>query len=324
MTGKLARQNAMRNPRRTASTASALMVGVGVVTLFTVLAASVKVAIDDTVSKQFGGDLVINSNDFSSAGMSPQLASDIGQLPQVKTASGLGIGTMTLDRPASDVTVVDPPTFAPLLDIGVEQGSLATMNDPPDRGVGADREGSQVARSVTRSRERSPTDNASEQFTIGAIYKSTELAGDYLIPAAAWTPHAAQPFDIVVMIDLAEGRLDGRRQGGGATGGAQVLRARRADPPGVRRLGREPDRSVPDDRVRLADPRDHHRADGHREHAVAVGVRAHAGARSAAGGRPDAQSAASDGAVGVGDRRGVRDGRWRARRVVPGLGICWR
>ena len=43
------------------------MVGVGVVTLFTVLAASVKVAIDDTVSKQFGGDLVINTDDFSSA-----------------------------------------------------------------------------------------------------------------------------------------------------------------------------------------------------------------------------------------------------------------
>ena len=204
MTGKLARQNAMRNPRRTASTASALMVGVGVVTLFTVLAASVKVAIDDTVSKQFGGDLVINSNDFSSAGMSPQLASDIGQLPQVKTASGLGIGTMTLDRTASDVTVVDPLTFAPLLDIGVEQGSLATMNDH------------QIAVSEQTAKDRKwqlgdtvtgtfATDNASDQFTIGAIYKSTELAGDYVIPAAAWTPHAAQPFDIVVMIDLAKG-----------------------------------------------------------------------------------------------------------------------
>ncbi len=204
MTGKLARQNAMRNPRRTASTASALMVGVGVVTLFTVLAASVKVAIDDTVSKQFGGDLVINTNDFSSAGMSPQLASDISRLPQVKTASGLGIGTMTLDRAASDVTIVDPPTFAPLLDIGVHQGTLSTMNDHQiavSEQVAKDRKwhlGDTVAGTFA-------SDNATEQFTIGAIYKSTELAGDYVIPAAAWTPHAAQPSDIVVMIDLAKG-----------------------------------------------------------------------------------------------------------------------
>ena len=42
MSGTLARRNAMRNPRRTAGTASALMVGVAVVTLFTVVAASVK------------------------------------------------------------------------------------------------------------------------------------------------------------------------------------------------------------------------------------------------------------------------------------------
>ena len=77
MTGRLARDNAMRNPRRTAATASALMVGVAVVTLFTVFAASVKAAIDDTVSKQFGGDLVIASQNFSAAGLSPQMTSDI-------------------------------------------------------------------------------------------------------------------------------------------------------------------------------------------------------------------------------------------------------
>ena len=48
----------MRNPRRTAATAAALMVGMAVVTLFTVFAASLKASVDETVSKQFGGDLV--------------------------------------------------------------------------------------------------------------------------------------------------------------------------------------------------------------------------------------------------------------------------
>jgi putative ABC transport system permease protein len=42
LSGSLARQNAIRNPRRTAATASALMVGVGIVTLFTVFAASLR------------------------------------------------------------------------------------------------------------------------------------------------------------------------------------------------------------------------------------------------------------------------------------------
>ena len=48
-TGRLARRNAMRNPRRIASSASALMVGTAVVALFTTFGASVKASIDDIV-----------------------------------------------------------------------------------------------------------------------------------------------------------------------------------------------------------------------------------------------------------------------------------
>jgi putative ABC transport system permease protein len=204
MTGKLARQNAMRNPRRTAATASALMVGVGVVTLFTVLAASVKVAVDDTVSKQFGGDLVINSNDFSAAGMSPQLATAIGRLPQVQTSSGLGIGTMKLDGTPRDVSIVDPSTFAQLLDVDVRAGSIAQLQNDEIA----------VSQSQAKTHHWSlgdsvvgsfASDGASERLRIGALYHSTELAGDYLVPAAAWTPHATQPSDIVVMIGLRDG-----------------------------------------------------------------------------------------------------------------------
>ncbi len=90
VTGSLARQNAMRNPRRTSGTAAALMVGVGVVTLFTIFAASLKTAIDDSVTQSFQGDLVISEGGFGGGGISPQLASDIQRLPEVQTATGLG------------------------------------------------------------------------------------------------------------------------------------------------------------------------------------------------------------------------------------------
>ena len=74
VTGSLARRNAMRNPRRTAGTATALMVGVGVVTLFTVFAASIKASVDDTVAGSVDGELVISSGNFGGGGLSPQLA----------------------------------------------------------------------------------------------------------------------------------------------------------------------------------------------------------------------------------------------------------
>jgi putative ABC transport system permease protein len=204
MTGKLARQNAMRNPRRTSSTASALMVGVGVVVLFTVLAASVKVAVDDTVSKQFGGDLVINNNDFSSAGMSPDLAADVGALPEVARSSGLGIGTMIIEGGPTDVTIIEPATFAPLLDVDVQEGSIAELA-PDEIAVAADEANAVGWELGDRVTGTYASDNATEELTIGAVFGSTELTDTFLISDTAWEAHAAQPYDIVVMIELADG-----------------------------------------------------------------------------------------------------------------------
>ena len=70
-TGRLARRNAMRNPRRIAGSAAALMVGTAVVALFTTFGSSVKASIDDMVDDNFGGDLVVAQTDFSGAGIDP-------------------------------------------------------------------------------------------------------------------------------------------------------------------------------------------------------------------------------------------------------------
>ena len=75
----MARENAQRNPRRTSGAAAALMIGVAVVALFTVFAASIKASIDNQVKKSFAGDLVIDSQTRGFGGFNPHLAADIGQ-----------------------------------------------------------------------------------------------------------------------------------------------------------------------------------------------------------------------------------------------------
>ena len=61
VTGQLARQNAMRNPKRTAASASALMIGVGLVSFITILAASTTASVNSTIDRSFAGDIVIDS-----------------------------------------------------------------------------------------------------------------------------------------------------------------------------------------------------------------------------------------------------------------------
>jgi putative ABC transport system permease protein len=64
--GRLAKENAQRNPSRTAVTAAALMIGVALVAFVTVFAAGLKGSVAQVVDENFAGGLVVqNSDGFS-------------------------------------------------------------------------------------------------------------------------------------------------------------------------------------------------------------------------------------------------------------------
>jgi putative ABC transport system permease protein len=203
LSGSLARRNAMRNPRRTAGTASALMVGVAVVSLFTVVGASIKASIDHTVRDQFGGDLVITSTDFSDQGLSPEMTSAISRLAQVDEVSALANTPMQVLGHDEVGTAYDPATFGKMLDIDVQQGSLSSL--------GAD----QVAVSADYAsahhlRLGEPVavhyaDGAALRPTAGAIYGKADLVGDITVPYAGYLPHAPNSTDVLVMMTVAPG-----------------------------------------------------------------------------------------------------------------------
>src|SRR5512132_2122375 len=174
VTGSLARENAMRNPRRTSGTAAALMVGVGVVTLFTIFAASLKTAIDDSVSKSFTGDLVISTGRFGGGGISPQLATDVSRLPEVRNATGLGTGRALVGTGTENITIVDPARLGGVLDLDVSDGSVKALGQQQlavSNRVADDKgwqQGSKVP--VTFS------DGTTTDFTIGAVYDARDIA----------------------------------------------------------------------------------------------------------------------------------------------------
>ncbi len=63
-TGRLAGENALRDPRRTGATASALMIGLALVSTIGVLASSLNASVDDVVDDQFTADLLVQSTTF--------------------------------------------------------------------------------------------------------------------------------------------------------------------------------------------------------------------------------------------------------------------
>ncbi|MBN2623496.1 MAG: ABC transporter permease, partial [Acidimicrobiales bacterium] len=202
MTGGLARQNAVRNPRRTAGTSSALMVGVAVVTLFTVFAASLQASLDDTIDRSFGGDLVVNSGVFGGGGISPELATEVAALPEIDLAVGVGTGAAEIDGATKEMSITEPGELSRVLDLGVSDGSLDDLGD-----------GMAVSEATATSNgwrvgDVVPVtfaDGQTEDLTIGATYETDEIAGGYLLPRTVWTPHAVQDVDAMVMVEAAEG-----------------------------------------------------------------------------------------------------------------------
>lgn len=63
-TGRLARANATRNPARTAATAAALMIGVGLVTFVAIFAAGLKESFTGAIDRTLQGDLILQTSNF--------------------------------------------------------------------------------------------------------------------------------------------------------------------------------------------------------------------------------------------------------------------
>jgi len=204
VTGSLARRNAMRNPRRTAGTASALMVGVAVVALFTVVAASIKESMRDTIAAQFDGDLVISDSSFSIVPLSADLAPAIAELPEVDETSALANAPVRAGGQDMIATTFEPATFDRMIDLGVTGGgSMADVG--PDEVAVTQSYADAHHLSLGDPLPLTFPDGASAEPAVGAIYDRGELMGDVLLPSGLFQPHTSTKGDLVVMITLADG-----------------------------------------------------------------------------------------------------------------------
>ncbi|OQQ14538.1 ABC transporter substrate-binding protein [Streptomyces sp. M41(2017)] len=205
VTGGLARRNALRSPRRTAATAGALMIGVAVVSLFTVFGASLKATMDQTVSRSFAGDIAVSAPSFGAggSGLSPRLAPAVARAPVVQDAVGLGKGVAEVNGSGQALTVTDPVTLGRVFDLGRVQGSLSALGAD---GIAITRKEADRQHLVTGDTARLTfTDGRSQDFTVRAVYGQSELAGEYVITRAAWAPHRTQDSDRLVAVSLKDG-----------------------------------------------------------------------------------------------------------------------
>ncbi len=124
--GLMAEQNARRNPRRTAATASALMIGVALVTMMSVLGASAKASLDQTLAEDIVADFVV-SNAVGQA-FSASVADQVEGVPGVAQVARVRGALVQLDGDRDFATGVEPDAITAVARPDVTTGSLADLD----------------------------------------------------------------------------------------------------------------------------------------------------------------------------------------------------
>jgi putative ABC transport system permease protein len=183
--GRLAQQNAARNPKRTASTATALMIGLGIVSLFLVVNASVRASLSHLVDDRFSGDMVLDAGTgYAGSGLPASIEEEVNRLPEVDAASGVRLGFAQVDGESATVSGLDVEHAFDLFDVTVTAGDVRDLDAD---GIGVWEE---TARTKGwRVGDEVPVvfgNTGSRQFTVAALFDSKDLTGTYVMGGEAF------------------------------------------------------------------------------------------------------------------------------------------
>jgi putative ABC transport system permease protein len=200
--GKLGRENSMRNPRRTAATASALMIGLGLVVFVAVFGASAKASTTVVLERTLKADFILTSPTFT--GFSPSAAEDLRGIQGVETVSQVRQAEAKVDGGTVFVTGVDPATFDRVSELGVLEGSVTDLAAPNTIAVHEDiaaNEGWGIGDTVTV--EWPATGEMA--LEVAVIYEENGLIGDWVTSLETYDANVAQELDLFVLLKAEPG-----------------------------------------------------------------------------------------------------------------------
>ena len=203
LTGSLAQKNAGRNPKRSAVTAFALMIGVGLVSFFLIFNSSVRASIDKVLDDTFAASFLISAGSFGEVGMPHELAEKVAALPEVAEAVPVRQAAAKVDDKSSFVTATTSEGFT-LFGFDVVEG-----DDELDDGdvVVLDETAEDRGLAIGDPFEAQFLNTGTASLTVAGIYKGTDANnfGDYVLGIPTFARYVPDNTDSMVVVELAEG-----------------------------------------------------------------------------------------------------------------------
>jgi putative ABC transport system permease protein len=219
VTGRLSRENAVRKPRRMAATASALMIGVALVTVVATLVASAKGSIEGTVRDEVIGEYQVqprNPGNPFAGGLSPEIAPRLRALPEVAVASTYRLGEWRVPGSGGDLGTGYSVQSGVQYLVGLDQGADEVIRLGVSSGDFADlaRPGTVMLHEGFAAEEGLAVgdlfpiefpDGSVEDLEVVAVYGADLLGSDVVISLDAFTTHYQWDWDQMVIILLEDG-----------------------------------------------------------------------------------------------------------------------
>ncbi|MFF3074445.1 ABC transporter permease [Kitasatospora sp. NPDC057936] len=206
--GKLAQQNAVRNPRRTASTAAALTIGLTLVTGLTVLGASVTGVIDRAITDSMKADYLVGT--ANGMGLSDQVPGEIAKAPGVAASSPLTSVYWKLDGTSKAISGLNADSFDQLASVKLTSGSTAAL------GQGRLLVDQDVATkfNVTTGSTMAVTfpDKSTGQLTVGGVYEKGGMLGPVVLANGEILKHEPKAQVTDVLVKGKDGATDALKQ----------------------------------------------------------------------------------------------------------------
>jgi len=206
--GRLAAENSVRNPGRTASTAAALMIGLALVTFVAVLGSGMRSAFGDTLNKQLRGDYVVSVNtDADVALLAKSAGAEIANTSGVAIASSVRSDKAQIRGNDTGVVGVEPRTITRVYRFDWKQGSDRVLSRLRDGALVDEDYAKKNGLDVGSPLQLRTSSGARATFRVRAIYKVgvEQLLSGVVIPQAAFDAVFPRPRDVYTFVKARSG-----------------------------------------------------------------------------------------------------------------------
>ncbi|MFI7098144.1 ABC transporter permease [Streptomyces sp. NPDC050161] len=207
--GKLAKENALRNPRRTAATASALMIGLVLITGMTVIGSSVQQAMDARINRELTADYAVTTSNY--VGLDIALSRKVAQVPGVEAMAPLRKTGFQAGHGFAAVTGTDLARIGKVAQLSFTEGSLAALQDLGPRGIAvsqttAKENGWHTGDALTATFE---DDKPKVRLKVAGVYEDNETIGGSLAATSVVDPYLFTQQNDELLVKAEDGRTEG-------------------------------------------------------------------------------------------------------------------